>query len=192
VVTIDPHLHRYASLDEIYTIPTFVARSAPLLAAWIVNEVDRPLFIGPDSESAQWVADVAERAGAPHVISTKIRRGDRSVEVSLPDIERYRECTPVLVDDIISTGRTMAETMKHLHEVGIGSAICVGVHAVFAGNAHETLMKAGAGRVATCDTIPHPTNVIRTLRILAPQVRSSFSAPLRGAPPHRPGHEGDA
>jgi ribose-phosphate pyrophosphokinase len=192
LVTVDPHLHRYASLDEIYSIPTFVAHSAPLLAAWIEREVDRPLLIGPDSESAQWVADVAERAGAPHVISAKIRRGDRNVDVSIPDIERYRDCTAVLVDDIISSGWTMAETIRHLKQVGGRSPVCVGVHAVFAGDAYAALIAAGAARVVTCDTIPHPTNAIRILPILAPRVRSSFTAPLRGTQPRQRLHEGEA
>ena len=43
--------------------------------------------------------------------------------------------TPVLVDDIISTGRTMIETLNHLRAAQMKPAICIGVHAVFAGRA---------------------------------------------------------
>jgi len=175
-VTVDPHLHRYASLDEIYSIPTFVAHTAALLAAWIQREVARPLLIGPDSESAQWVADVAERAGAPHVVSSKVRHGDRTVEISIPDLAHHRDHTPVLVDDIISTGRTMMETIRQLESAGLRGSICIGVHAVFADGAYEDLVTAGAARVVTCDTIPHPTNAIDVVPVLAPAVQSSLSA----------------
>lgn len=160
LVTVDPHLHRYASLADLYTIPTRIVHAAPLLADWIRAEVEYPLLVGPDSESEQWVADVAERAGAPYLILEKIRRGDREVEVSAPDVDRWRKRRPVLVDDIISTARTMTETVGHLARAGLSAPICVGVHAVFAGDAYRTLHAAGADRVVTTDTIGHVSNGI--------------------------------
>lgn len=161
VVTVDPHLHRYASLGELYTVPTRVVHAAPLLADWIRNEVADPLLVGPDAESEQWVADVAERAGAPYIVLEKTRRGDRDVEISVPDVERWRSRQAVLVDDIISTARTMTETARHLIRAGLAAPVCVGVHAVFAGDAYAALRAAGAGRIVTTDTIHHETNAIR-------------------------------
>ena len=35
LITVDPHLHRYHNLAEIYSIPTAVVHAAPLLADWI-------------------------------------------------------------------------------------------------------------------------------------------------------------
>jgi ribose-phosphate pyrophosphokinase len=185
VVTVDPHLHRYASLDEIYSIPTFVAHTAALLATWIQREVVRPLLIGPDSESAQWVADVAQRAAAPHVVSRKVRRGDRTVEISIPDLGRHRDHTPVLVDDIISTGRTMIETIRQLESAGRRGSVCIGVHAVFADGAYEGLVAAGAARVVTCNSIPHLTNTIDILPVLIPAVQRSLSPPPFAGPESR-------
>jgi ribose-phosphate pyrophosphokinase len=49
--TVDPHLHRRKSLSEIYSIPTQVLHTAPLLAEWIQQNVSNPLLIGPDEES---------------------------------------------------------------------------------------------------------------------------------------------
>jgi len=65
----------------------------------------------PDEESAQWVSEVSRGAGVPYAVLQKIRMGDRDVEVSVPDVQAWRNHTPVLVDDIISTGRTMIETL---------------------------------------------------------------------------------
>jgi ribose-phosphate pyrophosphokinase len=76
LVTADPHLHRYRALDEIYRIPTRVVHTAPLIASWVAATVQRPLLIGPDSESEQWVSEVAAGAGAPWTVLRKIRRGD--------------------------------------------------------------------------------------------------------------------
>ena len=60
----DPHLHRYRSLSAIYSIPAQALHASELIADWIASEVERPLLIGPDSESRQWVAAAADRIGA--------------------------------------------------------------------------------------------------------------------------------
>jgi len=172
LVTVDPHLHRISDLDEVYAVPSPIVHAAPAVARWVAENVQRPLLIGPDSESEQWVADVARRAAAPFVVLDKVRRGDRDVEVSVPEVERWRSHTPVLVDDIISTGRTMIETLGHLSRAGMSPAICIGVHGLFADDALEDLRRAGARQVVTCDSIPHTTNQIALGPFLADAVRS--------------------
>lgn len=171
LVTVDPHLHRIRSLDQVYAVPNRVVHAAGAVAAWIAAEVERPLIIGPDEESRQWAEDVARRAGAPCVVLEKVRRGDRDVEISVPEVERWRGHTPVLIDDIISTGRTMIATMGHLARQGMAAPVCVGVHGVFAEGASEAMMEAGAARVATGNTIEHATNAIDLAPALAVAMR---------------------
>ena len=172
LVTVDPHLHRRSSLDEIYSVPTRALHAAPLIAQWISDNVENPVLIGPDRESEQWVAAVARGARAPHIVLRKIRRGDREVEVSVPDLAQWKGRTPVLVDDIISTGQTMIVTLKHLKGVGLGPPVCIGVHGIFAGNALEELKQAGASRVVTANTISHTTNGIENSGLLVEGVRA--------------------
>lgn len=76
------------------------------------------------------------------------------------EIHKYRKYTPVLVDDIISTARTMIATIKHLKKAGMNLPVCIGVHAVFPRDACEALKNAGAARIATCNTISHKRNSI--------------------------------
>lgn len=172
IVTIDPHLHRHHALNEIYSIPAHVVHAAPLLAAWIKTHITAPLLIGPDSESAQWVAAVASAADAPYVVLEKTRHGDRDVRISIPQVASWRAHTPVLVDDIISTGRTMIETIVHLKRAGLPAPICVGVHAVMAGSAYADLIAAGAAQVVTCNTIAHASNRIDVTLLIAGAVRN--------------------
>lgn len=167
LITIDPHLHRHGSMFEIYTIPCKVIHAAPLLSDWIRENIDDPVLIGPDSESEQWVSDVATSANAPYIVLEKTRHGDREVKVSLPAVAAYRTRTPVLVDDIISTARTMIETVGHLRVAGMAAPVCIGVHPVFAGNAYDDLLAAGADKVISCNTIQHHSNHIEVAEILA-------------------------
>jgi ribose-phosphate pyrophosphokinase len=160
LVTVDPHLHRYRSLEQIYSLRTAIAHAAPGISAWIQEQVEAALLVGPDAESEQWVAEVARLAGCPHIVLEKTRRGDREVEVSAPAIERYRDRTPVLIDDIISTGVTRVQAVVRLIHAGMSPPVCVAVHAVFADEADAALIAAGAGRVVSCNTIAHATNAI--------------------------------
>jgi ribose-phosphate pyrophosphokinase len=170
LITVDPHLHRISALSNIYTIPAISVHASPVLADWIKDSVQLPLIVGPDEESEQWVAAVASRAGAPFIILEKHRRSDTDVEISVPDVERWRDHTPVLVDDIISTARTMIATLGHLRRAGMKPVVCVGVHAVFAPGALESLSAAGAARVVTTNTIAHETNAIDVTRFLSEAV----------------------
>lgn len=170
LVAVDPHLHRIPSLEAHFRIPATSVASAPLLAEWIRREVVRPLLIGPDSESGQWVADVARKAHAPYEVLHKTRRGDRDVEVSLPQVERLRGHTPVLIDDIVSSGRTLEATLRHLAALGLPPAVCIVIHPVFAEQAWRVLQDAGAGRVVSTNSIAHPTNAISLAPLLADAV----------------------
>lgn len=160
LLTIDPHLHRYKSLNDIYTIPTYCLSATELISGWIIKNVDHPVLIGPDSESDQWVAQIARAINAPYTVLEKVRLGDKNVEVSIPEMGKYKNRTPILVDDIISTGQTMIKTLHHLKALETKVPICIGVHAIFANITTSALLQAGAGKVITCNTIYHDSNEI--------------------------------
>lgn len=180
LLTVDPHLHRIASLGELYTIPATAVHVTGPIGAWISANVSQPLIIGPDEESRQWVTGVAEAAGAPFVVLTKVRRGDEQVDVTLPELSGVRGRTPVLVDDIISTGRTLLAAMHLLreHHPELPPPVCIGVHALFSRGAYEELRRAGATRVVSTNSIPHPSNAIDIVPTLADALR----APVLGFP----------
>jgi len=180
LVTVDPHLHRIERLSQVYPIPAHVVHAAPDVAAWLRENVRQPLLVGPDSESEQWVADIANRIDAPFVVLQKARRGDRDVEVSVPDIQRWPGHTPVLVDDIVSTARTMVAAL--LHVAGTPAPVCVVVHAIFSGDALLELRVAGAADVVSCDTVPHASNRIALTGAIAKEIRHLFASGISQPP----------
>ena len=160
IVTVDPHLHRRASLSEVYSIPATVCHAAPKLSAWIREQLPNALVVGPDVESAQWVRAVSTDAGVPYVVLEKTRRGDRDVEIKFPDLEQWRSRTPVLVDDIISSGRTMEVAIRQLVALGFVAPVVLGVHGLFADDAFERLQAAGASRIVTTNSVPHVSSAV--------------------------------
>ncbi len=173
IITIDPHLHRYSSLSEIYSVDNVVLKADKTIAEWIKKNISNPLIIGPDSESEQWAAATAELINCPYLVLSKERRGDREVKISAPQARGLSDHTPVLVDDIISTGRTMIETAKVLNTEGFGAPVCIGVHAVFSERDYHALRNSAIEKVITCNTIPHHSNGIDIANLLLSSVEAT-------------------
>ncbi|QLZ68515.1 phosphoribosylpyrophosphate synthetase [Legionella sp. PC1000] len=167
MITIDPHLHRIHQLSEIYSMPSLLTLHATKnISEWISSHIKNPILIGPDEESKQWVSEIANFSNLSFVVAQKKRLGDKQVVVSLPKIQNI-ENTPVLVDDIISSGASMFESLKQLINNGFKNPICIGVHALFNKQTENMLLRAGAKQLITCNTVIHSTNQIDVSNILA-------------------------
>lgn len=170
VVTIDPHLHRIASLDEVMPGSRGVAlTAAPLLGRWIAAQWPAgagPLLIGPDEEAEQWVRAAGEVTGLPGAVCRKTRRGDREVEVELPDLDLAGRDV-VLIDDVASTGHTLVQATRALHARGVRSVDAAVVHALFGAGAVDALHAAGIRRVWSTAAVPHASNVVSVAPLLA-------------------------
>lgn len=170
LVTVDPHLHRYASLDEIYTIPSRVVQGAPALAQWLQGQANL-LLVGPDAESEQWVKGIAQYSGHPFIIGEKHRYGDRDVEVVLPDLRDYRDHTAMIIDDVISSGHTILECIASLKAGGIQHLRCAAIHGIFADDSDRKLRSAGLEALVTSNTIGHDSNAVDIAPLLIEPVR---------------------
>jgi ribose-phosphate pyrophosphokinase len=194
LITVDPHLHRWLSLDAIYPIRTRAVAAAPLIGRWLRRHVPQPLLIGPDEESEQWVAAVAGLADAPWTVMTKQRHGDREVDVRMANRGPWAGRTPVLLDDIVSTGNTLLAATQALRKAGLPQPLCIVVHALFEPDALWRLLDAGVTRVVSCDSIPHASNAIELGPLLAKAVLAiaglgqgiTRPMPPLAAPPERP------
>jgi len=168
VITIDPHLHRISTLDEAIPVMHAVALSgAPLLGDFIATRHDNPLLIGPDEESAQWVAQAAEPHGWAYGVCTKQRHGDREVDIALPAGLDVRGQAVVLVDDMASSGRTVARAAEALLAKGAASVDVALTHALFAEDALDVVKAAGVREVWSTDSVTHPSNAVSVAPMLA-------------------------
>lgn len=171
IVTFDPHLHRVGCLDEVVPVPHAVALSgAPLLADLIDSRLENPLLVGPDSESRQWVATAAAAHGFDSAVCTKVRHGDHEVSIELPPID-FHGRNVVLIDDVASTGRTLAHAAALLLARGAASVDVAVTHALFVGDAVQIISEAGVGQVWSTDCIAHPSNAVGIAPLLAEALR---------------------
>jgi ribose-phosphate pyrophosphokinase len=171
VITVDPHLHRVASLQEAVPVPQAVVLSgAPLLADLMATHRPNALLVGPDEESAQWIAQAAARHGFDHAVCRKVRHGDRSVAIELPSVN-FSGRAVVLLDDVASSGHTLAQAACLLLAAGAASVDVAVTHALFAGDALQLLSAAGIGQVWSTDCIAHASNAVS----MAPAIAAALA-----------------
>ncbi len=96
----------------------------------------------------------------------KKRMGDKSVSISLPEINVAGKCV-VLVDDVASTGRTLAKAAEGLRRAGAADIRVAVTHALFCGDAEKVLRQAGIDTIWSTDSIPHHTSSIYLDELLA-------------------------
>ena len=179
IVTVDPHLHRIDRLEQAAPVAhaTVLVGALPL-SDHIVRQRQRPLLVGPDSESAQWVAAAAARHGLDYVVCTKVRSGDRDVAVDLPATQVAGRAT-VILDDMASTGHTLAAAARLLRAAGAASIDAAVTHALFTPAATAMLNAEGVGEIWSTDCIAHPSNAVSMAPLLAQALRD---IPPTGSP----------
>lgn len=167
VITVDPHLHRIDRLDQAIPLSQAIALSgAPRLAELIAEKRINPLLIGPDEEALQWVRQAATITGFDHGVCRKTRHGDREVEITLPELDIV-DRPVVLMDDVASSGHTLARAAEALSAAGAASVDVAITHALFAGDALAVIQAAGVGEVWSTDCIAHESNAIDMAPVLA-------------------------
>ena len=160
IITIDPHLHRVATLHEAMPVKDAIALSgAPLLADHIATQRQNPLLMGPDEEALQWVALAAQRHGWDHAVCRKTRHGDCEVDIELPDLPVAGRVV-VLMDDVASSGHTLARAAVKLRAAGAKSVDVAVTHALFAPGAVQLVRSSGVGEIWSADCISHPSNAV--------------------------------
>lgn len=173
VVTVDTHLHRISRLDEAIPLNQAINVSATrLLGRFVADQVPaEALLLGPDAESRQWVEQVARLGDYAFGVAEKERRGDRDVVIHLPAMT-YDGRHVVLVDDMISSGHTLAETARRLYEAGAKQVDALCTHALFDASVADLLRDAGITTLWSSDSVTHPSNAVQLAPLLAETIRN--------------------
>jgi len=91
----------------------------------------------------------------------------------LPSTPNCRGRAVVLIDDVASTGRTLAAAARLALAAGALSVDVAVTHALFVGDAVAALNSAGVGRIWSTDSVAHASNVISVVPLLANALRQS-------------------
>lgn len=162
VVTIEPHLHRTHSLQDIFgRTPAIAIGAGRAIAAHMRDEATVPtVVVGPDEESESLVREVVDVVGTSWFTARKRRSGDTDVRIELPAGLDIGGHPVVIVDDIISSGTTIATLSRALKAAGAATINVYAVHALFDQGAAFLMHRAGVAKIKSVSTVPHTTNAI--------------------------------
>jgi ribose-phosphate pyrophosphokinase len=172
VVTVNAHLHRTHGLSELFSVPAQDLSAGRALGAWLSGQDAPDMVVGPDEESGPLARAAAAAMGAPCLILSKARKGDSDVELEPDPRDDLRGRSVVIVDDICSTGATLAAAAERMKALGAAKVGVFVVHALFEAGAEARLKAAGVGLVASSDAVTHPSNVLSLAPLLAEALTS--------------------
>jgi len=160
VFTIDPHLHRNGLKEVFKNIPAHELTTIPVIAEYIKSRWPNPVIVCPDKGAVRMGGKIAEQLGCQVVYLEKTRIDAENVEIHMSEEIDVSDKQVVIVDDIISTGGTMAEVVKLIKEKNAPNIYCISIHGLLIGNCLDKLLAAGADEVITTNTIRRGTSKI--------------------------------
>ena len=169
MITVDPHLHRYKSLNEIFKKnPKRLTAIVPI-AEFIKKEIKNPFIFGPDSESYQWARTAAEIVKCDVDVLNKHRYSSDTVRIKLREKLDLSNKSAVIIDDVISTGHTVMEVVKDLKAIGAKKIYCICTHGIFAEDSLKKIEKLGAKAFST-NTISNRVSKIDVSGLIAEEI----------------------
>ena len=158
LITVD--LHKPQSLDEWLEIPHLNVIPYREIAEYFRERLRNPVILAPDKGALERAKKVAEFLGAEfdYVVKERdrvtgeVRAKPRQINVHGKDV--------VIVDDIISTGGTMALAAKQSLDLGASKVYAACTHAVMVKGALDKLLYSGISEVVATDTVPSPVSKI--------------------------------
>ncbi|WP_224270385.1 ribose-phosphate diphosphokinase [Haloprofundus salinisoli] len=165
VVLVTPHEE---SVADFFDVPCETVDASSLLADPLPENLENPLFLGPD-ESAQELAEcVRDVYGAGDTDYFEKTRDYDTGEVSVePSDASVVDRDVVVVDDIIATGSTMSEAVGSLADRGANDVFATCVHPVLTGNARTKLAAAGIEAVYGTDTVERDVSAVSAASVVA-------------------------
>ncbi|MDK2384921.1 MAG: ribose-phosphate diphosphokinase [Candidatus Korarchaeota archaeon] len=156
ILVVEPH-----KPEELEHFPGQHAYVSPmrLLARHVSRLVDNPLVLSPDLGGIRGAREFASSLGADFDYLEKRRDRVTGEVVMHPKSLAVRRRDAIIVDDIISTGGTMALAARMLRSQGARRIIAVCVHALLVGGAMDKLLSAGVDRIVAANTLPVPSAV---------------------------------
>lgn len=163
VYVVNPHEE---SVTEFFDVPCDAIDAASHLADPL-PDLTEPVFFAPDAGAIELAETVRDAYGTGTTdYFEKTRRSGSEIEIT-PHETDVSGRDVVLVDDIVATGGTMAETIEILIDRGAARVVATCVHPVLAEDAYTRLIRAGVDAVYGTDTVERRVSAVSVAPTIA-------------------------
>lgn len=173
-------LARTIKADNVYTINIhdpgildyFDARAIDLDATQMIGKYIKnmkftnPLVVAPDDGAINIAKSASSDLGIDYDYLEKKRLSGETVSIQPKNIN-VKGRDVIIIDDIISTGGTVAETISLLRKQGAHDVFAACVHPVLSNNAILKLFKAGVKGIIATDTIDKGVSVVSVAPVIS-------------------------
>ena len=182
VLTMDLHS---AQIQGFFQIPVDHLQASPIIADYLrQQDLSNVVLVAGDAGEAKEVGSYARRLNLPMAIIDKRRDDDSEKPRAAHLIGEVARCRCIIVDDEVSTGRTLIEAAQFLTENGATSVTAAATHAVLSGGALARLDGSVIEELVFTDTIPINDTLPAKFTILS--MAELFAKAIRRI------HEGDS
>jgi ribose-phosphate pyrophosphokinase len=148
VITVDPHKDH---ILDFFSIPAFSCSAVNEIACYLKNKgID--LVLAPDKGALDKAKQASSVLNCDFDYIEKTRIDGSTVEIKPKSLDTSG-MNVAIIDDIISTGGTMAMSIKELKKQGAKNVFVSCTHGLFAGEAIKKLLSAGCNEIISTDTI---------------------------------------
>ncbi|NYT00224.1 MAG: ribose-phosphate diphosphokinase [Methanocellales archaeon] len=141
--------------------------AAPLIGRYMQSlDLRKPIFIGPDEFAGSLARSVASKLGADYDVLEKKRLSGEEVKIKAKHLDVANRDV-ILIDDMISTGGTMAEAIELLRRQKSNDTYIACIHPILAKNAVVKLFKAGVKEIIATDTVEGGVSIISVAPLIA-------------------------
>lgn len=160
------NIHDQSILDS-FDAKTVNLDATPMIGKYIKTmEFNDPLIIAPDDGAIGIAKSASANLGIDYDYLDKTRLSGESVSIH-PKNVKVEGRDVIIIDDIISTGGTIAEAISLLRKQGAHEVFAACVHPVLSNNAIMKLFKAGVKGIIATDTIDRGVSVVSVAPVIA-------------------------
>lgn len=154
IIIVDPHSIK---IPEMFQIPVHNLSALPMFAKKIKEiepDSSKITIVSPDMGGIRRLKLIDELLGGINQVIINKDRNYESGEVQVAEYEGEIRGRCFIIDDIISTGKTVVQAIDTLCQGGSEAVYVLATHPVFSKNASELLSKSRAEKIFVTDSIP--------------------------------------
>jgi ribose-phosphate pyrophosphokinase len=163
VITVDPHKEH---ILKFFSTSAFSCSAVPELAKYLKKK-DIDMVLAPDKGALDRAKKASEIIGCDFDYMEKTRIDGETIEIKPKKLDAQNK-NAAIIDDIISTGGTMAKSIQELKKNGAKNVFVACTHGLFAGDAVKKLNSAGCNEIISTDTVQGNFSKVKIAPCISP------------------------